>query len=103
MCQECSTPGRHAIAQAATDHLGWQTACWPAVRVDQASLARQGLAVLDHAHHVMRASPDARAVHDDKLARVAEDLADVGPQPTRSGALMVASSDFTNAVMAIAE
>jgi hypothetical protein len=91
------------------------------VRVDQAGLARQRLAVFDHPHHVVGASPDARTVHDDKFTRVTEYLVDIGPQPPRSPpanlsvaatsdlrsqglvTLMVASSAFTNAVMAIAE
>ena len=139
MCQECSAPGGNAVTEAAAHHLSRETACRPAVRVDEAGLPRQRLAILDHPYHVVGAAPDARAVHDDQLARVAENLADIGPQPPRRGAgvelrlnhdptaddvqaaskpqrrgnlrlavaglvtLMVASSAFTCAVMAIAE
>ncbi len=86
MCQERSAPRGNAVTEAAAHHLSWEAAGWPAVRVDQAGLPRQRLAILDHPDHVVGAAPDARAVHDDELAGVSEDLVDIGPQPPRSGA-----------------
>src|SRR5215207_1367336 len=52
-----------------------------AAGVDQPGLTGERLSILDHPNDVASATADARAGDDDQVARMTEDLTDLGAQP----------------------
>ena len=84
--EERAAPRGDGVAAATGHHGGRQAAHRPAALVEQAGLAGQRLAVLDHPHDVAAALADAVALHHHDVGLVAVDLGDVRAQPTGGGA-----------------
>jgi hypothetical protein len=75
--EERAAPRGDRVARAARDDCGGQAPDGTAALVEQAGLAGQRLAVLDHAHDVAAALADPVALHHDHVGALAVDLGDV--------------------------
>ena len=85
MRQKRAPPRRLSVADRTAYHLRGEPAYGPAAHIEQPRLAREGLTVLGHTHHVTRALSQTSCAQDVHVGGVSVQIEDFTTQPPCNG------------------